>query len=614
MIIGNIYSFFLFLLIPLLIILHILFRRMETHTVSSIFIWDKVKKKNQYKFPTFLLLLFQILAVSFFILSLSDIKVPFTLNLRKENTVLIIDNSASMNVIENGKNRLDDAKDKAINVINSSSGEIMIISAAFPPKIITSYNSNRDELIKAVKSVKQTELSNGIEESMKIAFASVTPSGSIILISDGAFNFLPSETDNFKFIRAGLEKSSNIGITDFYLRKKTIGDAFELYMTISSFSEVDINFSYRINVGDQLLLEEETLISPGEVIQLIYDITSVSETEVSAELIVEDLLKSDNSASAYISSNSRKRILLVTPGNFFLENALNSIPGIITETFTGMLESEETVQANKSPLIYNSSGIPVQEIPDNFDVVIFDRIPPPRRDETGRFIYIDVIPSGIKTAYEKVEPQAVSINVNHPVLKSVDFSKVTILKAWPPLEGPQIQELVSGGNTGLLYAVDSKFLKFVYLPFDLTDSDLPLRSTFPILIKNSIDWLTTGYSREEIIQYKTGDSFFIGTADPQFIESKITDPDGLRFTIDDNLFRDSFKTGLYRFEYGGQFFFGSINLGNSDESDISSRFPEVTEEDREEKTGEYKFPIISLLILITLILLTIEWMIQEDKW
>ncbi|MDA3811856.1 MAG: VWA domain-containing protein [Spirochaetaceae bacterium] len=608
MIIGNFSALYLLLLIPLIILLHIILRRMEKHEIASIFIWKKIKRKRKYSFPTFLILLIQILIICAFVLSLADISVPFTLKLRKENTVLIIDNSASMNVIEDGKSRLDDAREKAINVIKSSSGEIMIITSSYPPQIIHSYSNNRVELINSINSIKRSELSNGIEEAMKIASASVTPNGSIIMISDGAFNYVPSETDNFKFIRAGKEEKYNLGITDFNLREKGFKDAYELYMTISNFSDKIVPYRLELHRGDNILENIQSEILSGEVKQLIFDIDSPPENEIFAELKVDDLLLSDNRASAYISSYKRKKILLITPGNFFLEKALYSLPDISIEKYTGMLESDTLDN------VYTSSGIPVQKIPENFDVVIFDRIPPPQRDESGRFIYIDIIPSGIRSEQNKVTPQAVSINKNHPVLSSVDFNNVTILKAWPPLSGPQIDELVSGGNTGLLYIMDSKYLKFVYLPFDLTDSDLPLRSTFPILIKNSIDWLTENYGREEIYQYNTGDIFSIGASNPLFNTSEITDPDGNKFTIENNEFKNSIKTGLYKFEYADEFFFGSININNGDESDISSRFPEVTEEDREEKTGEYKFPIITLLLILTLLLLLTEWMVQENKW
>jgi len=615
LIIGNISALYLLLLIPLIILLHILLRRMEKHEVGSLLIWERVKRKHKYKFPTFLLLLFQILVIAAFAFSLADIQVPFTLRLRKENSVLVIDNSASMNVIEDGRSRLEDAKEKAIHVVKNSSGEIMIISSAKHPEIITSYSNDRDELINGIKSIMATDLSNGIEESMKIASASVTPNGTIIMISDGAFDYIPSETDNFKFIRAGRESIFNIGITDFYLREKTNDDAFELYMTINNFSSEEIPYELVLRKGDDAFEREQTVIYPGEEKKLIYDLRSESEKEISAELIIDDLLTADNRASAYISANRRKRILLVTPGNFFLEKALKSIPDILIEIYSGMTESDSIQQLNQQfSSIQSSSGIPIQKIPDDFDVVIFDRIPPPRQDDSGRFIYIDIIPSGIRTEQTKIRPQAVSINKKHPVLTSVDFNNVNILQAWPPLSGPQIEELVSGGNTGLLYAMDGKYLKYVYLPFDITESDLPLRSTFPILMKNSIEWLTDGYNREEIIQHNTGDSFYIGTTDPLYSESEIIDPNGNKSIINDNFFKQSYHTGLYRFQYANELFFGSININNKDESDISSRFPEVTEEDKEEKTGEYKFPVITILLILTILLLVSEWLIQEDKW
>ncbi|MBI9099801.1 MAG: hypothetical protein JEY91_15080, partial [Spirochaetaceae bacterium] len=283
-------------------------------------------------------------------------------------------------------------------------------------------------------------------------------------------------------------------------------------------------------------------------------------------------------------------------------------------TYTGMVENEPSIQSGREHNIFSSSGIPIQKIPDNYDVVIFDRIPPPQKDDTGRFIYIDVIPSGVRTSGEKVEPRTVSVSWKHPVLESVDFSRITILKAWPSLSGSQIQEIVTGGNTGLLYVFQSRFLKFLYLPFDLTDSDLPLRASFPILMKNSIDWLTEGYSREEIIQLRSGDSIRIGRAVPEYSKTLITYPSGKKKTIEGNLFSRTFETGLYGFQYAEQMYYGSVNLNNRDESDISSRFPDVTEEDREEKTGEYKFSLMTVFLILGLLVLVAEWFVQESKW
>jgi len=614
LIIGNLTAFFLLLLIPIVLMLHILLRRMESRKVSSLLIWEKVNKKRKYKFPTILLLLMQIILLSIITLSLADIKVPFTIPLRKENSVLIIDNSASMNVVENGQSRLDDAKDKAINVLKGSSGETMIITAAKPPQIISSYTNDRDKLIEAVQSIKATELSNGIEEVMKISSASVTASGSIIMISDGAFDYIPSETSNFKFIRAGMEMKNNVGITDFFLREKSDGDSYELYMTISNFSGEEKNYHLNLYRGDEIIEKVSESIEAGAIKKQIFNIRSEPEKEIRAELDINDLLITDNRASTYISSNKRKRILLVTPGNFFLTKALESIPEVYVETYTGMLENESEIQADTEPLLYSSSGIPIQKIPDSFDVVIYDRIPPQQKDKTGRFIYIDVIPSGLRNKQQKIQPQAVSVNREHPVLDSVDFSGVSVLEAWPPIIGPHIMELVSGGNTGLLYALESKFLKFLYIPFDLTDSDLPLRASFPVLISNSVNWLTDGYKREEIIQLKTGDSFIIGRADPDFDESSIVFPTGKRAVIQGNYFDETNQSGLYKFEYADTLYFGAVNLNSSDESNITSRFPEVSEEDREEKTGEYKFPMITIFLILALITLTAEWMIQEEKW
>lgn len=587
---------------------------MESKEVSSLLIWDRVRKKRKYKVPTFLILLFQILTVLFLSLASADLKVPFTIPLRRENSVLLIDNSASMSVVEEGRSRLDDAREKAINVVKGSLGEIMIITSSYPPQIISSYSSNKEQLISSIRSIEETDLGNGVEEAMKIASASVTAEGSIIMISDGAFNYVPSETDNFKFIRAGKESSGNLAITDFYLREMAGNIGFELYMEISNFSTERVPYDGEIYKNRELLEKISGELDPWSRTREIVELESEPDSEISAVLFSDDLLDCDDRASTYISSMSRKKVLLVSPGNFFLERALESIGDIYLERFSSLLERENSLTANTSPVFYNSAGIPVQEIPDNFDLVIYDRIPPRENDGTGRYLYIDVLPSRIRDNGEKMRPQTVFISVKHPVTESLDLSGISVLQARSPLAGPQVQELVSGGNTGLLYALESRFMKSIYIPFDLTDSDLPLSPSFPVLIRNSVDWLTDGYSREKINQLVPGSTFSLGRILPRFKTGEVTLPSGRKIAIEGNSFSGTIRTGLYRMEYGGETQSFSVNLNNRDESDISSRFPEVTEEDREEKTGEYKFPLISLLMALALMALSAEWMIQEGKW
>lgn len=609
MIIGNPAALLLLLLLPLIILLHILLRRMEKKDVSSLIIWERVRKKRKYRFPSILLLLLQLLTALFLTFSLSDIRIPLTIPMRRENSVLIIDNSASMAVVEEGRSRLEDAREKAVNVIKGSLGEVMIITSSDPPRIISSYSRNRDELIRAVKSIEQTELANGVEEAMKIAGASVLPEGSIIMISDGAFGYLPSERDNFKFIRAGKEQKDNGGIVDFRLRKKVTGGIYELFISMADYSAFPLTGKLSISRNGEPIVGEDILFNPGEITSRIYDIEAGPENLISAQLSFDgaDLLESDNRAAAYIGPEKSRRILLISPGNFFLEKALDSLADVDMEKYSGMAVSDD-------PLLFNSSGIPVQQIPDNFDLVIYDRIPPVKEDKNGRFIYIDTLPSGLRDSGEKVRPQAIGILGEHPVTRSLDLTGVTILQAREEIRQPAIRELVSGGNTGLLYSFESPFLRFVYIPFDLVESDLPLRASFPVLIDNAVSWLTEDYRKEDISQNRTGDMLSAGKALPSVQEGEALLPSGRKVSFDGTDFSDTEFTGLYRLVYNGETSLYSVNLCSADESDISPRFPEVTEENREEKTGEYKFPMIALFLLISLIILSAEWLLQEDKW
>ena len=598
---------FLLLLIPLIILLHSIRIRRNNTRVSSLMLWDQVLKSSSRRFRLKrilenLNLLLQILAAILLILALCR---PgfFSKPSETRHLILILDTSASMKSRWNGKTRMDEAKSLALDALGdlSEDSEALLIEAGAGPELKTAFTADIEKVKGAVRKSLATDEPGSMRDAflMALSLADSERGDEVWIVSDGAFEtFEEIELAGIKvnFLQTGGE-GENLGITRFQFRSLPDRlEEYEILVAVNNYTSREVVAPLTLSIDDLPYMSAEVRLQPMESRTLIFPYEGLIAETAEAEIRVKDDLNTDNKAYAVLSQSRGIRILLMTDGNPFLEAVLELYPNARIDR-----------------------NIPSLDYAD-YDMVVFDRISPPPLVR-GNFLVIDApapeIP--IRKGEAVQNPHVSSWDRGHPVLDSLSLSGVTIARADKIYAGEGVKILASSGETPLIAAYESMGLRLVYIGFDLLQSDLPLRTAFPILIGNILRWFYPGSLTSATRQVQAGTSYPII---PREIKLDIIDPNGRKTTIyteeSPYLFDKTETVGIYTIKGQSTEESFAVNLSSREESNIHPRFRWKPEKqiDSEEAAviARLSRPLGFIFILLTLSVLLIEWFYWVKKW
>jgi hypothetical protein len=188
-------------------------------------------------------------------------------------------------------------------------------------------------------------------------------------------------------------------------------------------------------------------------------------------------LPADDRAVAPLPPPTKRRVLLVTEGNHYLEGALRS--------FGASLSVDRRAPSGQAPERLAQSG---------YDVVVFDGVAPLPAPASGRFLYLD--PAGPGSPFpaggQLRDPVPTALRRDHPLLRHVTLADLNIREARRLTAGPGDVVVAAALEVPLILTREAAGLRLVALAFDLRRSDLPLRPTLPLLLANALDWLAAG--------------------------------------------------------------------------------------------------------------------------
>ncbi|WP_205006663.1 hypothetical protein, partial [Escherichia coli] len=84
------------------------------------------------------------------------------------------------------------------------------------------------------------------------------------------------------------------------------------------------------------------------------------------------------------------------------------------------------------------------------------------------------------------QPTVTAWEREHPVLRFVDLSAVLIDKAAKAELAPWAQSIADAKETSLIALGERSNKRWLFIGFNLLDSDFPLRVGFPIFIANAL--------------------------------------------------------------------------------------------------------------------------------
>src|SRR4030095_11910620 len=173
---------------------------------------------------------------------------------------------------------------------------------------------------------------------------------------------------------AGGQRGRNVAITNLAVRRNYFG-AFDsqAFLSVVNFSDEVQSFSFTLHLDNDLIAEKSLTLEPNVRRAVVLPFSHPGGAVVRARLNVSDDLEGDNAASAVIPPPRDIAVLLVSPGNLFLEKVLKTDPQVKLEV--------------RTPDAYQGGM-------ENFDVVVVDGANPARIGN-GRFVLVNSAPGDV---------------------------------------------------------------------------------------------------------------------------------------------------------------------------------------------------------------------------
>ena len=559
-------AFLLLLTIPVVVLFHLLKIRRQQALVSSTLFWADSLRDQQATAPfrrlkPNLLLLLQLLAI--LLLALALAKPVRTMSATGyERNVFILDVSAGMQTRDLAGLRSTAAKHAALAEIErlKPGQQAMVIASGHEARVLVPFTDEQRELRRAVEGLEALDVEGRLEEAFRLAQASLQQRGRTAVVhvfTDGAFD-PPSVPElggaAIRWHRFA-QRGKNVGITAFETRKAYFGAFdYQAFLSVANYGSEAVAFDLTLTLDRRPLKVERVTLGPEVKRSFVIPFTHNAGGILRAEINAEDELAADNQAIAVIPPPRPLRVLLISSGNAFLEKALAADPQIQVESGTLDL-LEKGVQ---------------------HDVVILDNVPA-KRVPAGRYLLFNTVPEGIplEVLGRVDEPPIIDWDRAHPAMRYLDLSKIVIQSAMRvrPVGGGRA--LMESNLTPLIYALDERGVKAIFIGFDLYKTDFPLRVAFPLFISHALRWLYPSQIEDAGLQLRTGQP--LTTSLPAGVrEATVTDPVGkshaLRADADGRAsFVETTRAGVYTLKAGTWEQRFAVNLLSEGESNVAPR-------------------------------------------
>jgi len=550
--------------VPLLLLYFLKVRRRE-RTVSSLLLWDPALRDREAS--TFFqrlqrdpLLILQILALLALAVALARPAVTVTGHGNKR-VVIVMDSSASMKAGDVSPSRFVQAQREVLGLLGrlGEGAEVMVIEAGVQPRVLVPFTRDHAHVGSVIRGMQGHDLPNRLGEGIRTARALVGQDAraEIHVFTDGAHpEAIKAQGDDVRVQWSGVgRRSNNVGITSLAVRRSYFGTYnSQAFMSMANFSPEPQTFSLTLTLDGEPLAEKTLTLEPEVRRAVAVPFTDPGGGIVRLRLNISDDLASDNVAYAVLPPPREIAVLLVSPGNLFLEKALRSDPQVKLEV--------------KKPEEYQGGM-------DSFDVVVVDNVSPPRIGN-GRFVLVNTVPPDVplEVLGRLENPVVMDWDRAHPIMRQLDFAKVAIEEAMrvrPLAAGKTLVEAVGGP---LIYTLEERERKAVFFGFDLFKSDFPLRVAFPLMLSKSLRWLHPAGLDQASLSLMTGQPILL-PVEHGVTTATVTTPAGRRVqaqvTRGVASFAETDEVGVYTVTTSRGETRVAVNLVSAEESDLAPR-------------------------------------------
>jgi hypothetical protein len=472
-----------------IVVFYILKIRLRRVPVSTVIFWRQIFEEKKprslwQRLRHLLSLLAQLVLLALLIGALAEPFFHWEIT-EARRLVLVVDNSASMNATDVAPSRLAKAKELGQRLIAGlrHRDEMAIVAAGTQPQVVCGLTGHQRTLHDALAAVPKSDGPTRVAEAVALARQLIAEEkaepkhGRVIVLTDGCAEGIEKliGADDVQLVAVG-ERSGNVAITGFQVRRSLLDPiGYEILAEVVNASDEPVECQFELDLdGDVIDVVPLNLPANGQWSQVI-EKTSAEGGRLTARLRHADALAADNEAVALLPRREYQPVTLVSEeGNLFVEKVLEA-----------------------SPLVKLSVAKKLSPAPRPGTVTVYHHtVPTPL--PPGPALVIDPATScdlwqvgdklqnPLVTQQDKESPLMAHVRLDNVLMPEARKLTFTAAAGKP--------HVLAGALTGepLYVALDRPEGKVVVLTVNLGLGDLHLRTAFPIMATNALNWFAGG--------------------------------------------------------------------------------------------------------------------------
>jgi len=466
------------IIIPIILLLYFMRPKRQNRVVGSTLLWQQALQDLQASRPwqrlrITPLLLLQLLAALVIVLILARPAI-FLSSPISGDTIIILQSSASMQATDVAPNRFEAAKSQIADLVDGlgSNDHLSLISMSHTPQVLIASSQDKGQIMAALQRAKVTNQDADLEQALSLAtsLAAGRAHIGVLVVGDGHV-LAPDQTMVVPFpvsyLRIGTD-AANAAI--LALASRSLQGNLVALAQVANYSHEQRSIPVELYADGKLVNVQTVTLGAGASGAIQWGPLLSTTHFLHAQILTQDALSVDHDAWAIVGGSMHGRVLLVTKGNSFLQTAL-------------------LLQANID--LYKTTPDKYVINAGNFDLTVFDGFVPATLP-AGSALFVNPPQGNYVFGQSGPEVQVSHISAgsgNTSLLDNVDLSSIRVLRLSHLLK-PALwaQAVINTPETPLLIAGENNNRRIAAFSFDLHDSDLPLQSSFPILIYNMVNW------------------------------------------------------------------------------------------------------------------------------
>lgn len=542
-------------LLLLMTLWHVLRPRARPYRVASLWLWRTVTVEQRAMRPwtpphPWWLWLLRSMVVACIGAAAMAPSLPST-DVLPPTVLIAIDRSASMATVVDGMPRIQQAKRYAHALVDALTPESVVTIVAFDRSVEVLASQLRDRTMAhtIIDGIEPRAVAGDFAQLQRWAQLSASPRQMLYVIGDDVALFAADQSEPWRALPVG-GRAANLGITGVRVRQTATDWYVEVRVDASGPAPAAPRLISASGADGQILEATQLEWMSTMPLQWQFNLASMPAIlHITLEPHAADTLVLDDSFVWQADTTGQVVVDVTVDDGVFLPAALRSLPNV-------------TLADPNAP----SSDLLITD-----DVTIL-----PRPLTQGVWLINPRATNSLITTTTRIEtPRIEPITVRAPtanLLRDVDIMQLELLRAGvlqvPYWAQPWLQS--SAGIHAVAGLVDG--YPVVVSAFDIRESNLPLRSDFPILVRNIITYLTPPM-RQTV--WQTGEVIPLATIN-QPLPVVRDQPNGGEAVVtsvgDWYVLRNAWQVGAYRIDDRWY----ALTIGDARESAVDRPTPTFT--------------------------------------